>query len=160
MLRPGNAGANNTNDHLELLDAAIDTLPEHYRRGHMIGDTPADVHVPMLVRADSAGRSHGFIRAIVEANADYSIGHQIDGRIRDGLLLVQEDDWRPAANTDGNRRHGAEVHELTSLVEADRMGTGVSDHLSPGTASSRRSTLTVRHQQRVASHRVHHQHPR
>ena len=90
MLRPGNAGANNTNDHLELLDRAIDDLPEHYRR-HMISDTRADVEVPMLVRSDSAGCSHGFIRAIVEANADYSIGHQIDGRIRDDSTSTWRD---------------------------------------------------------------------
>ena len=109
MLRPGNAGANNTNDHLELFDQAIDALPERFRAGHMIGDTRTDVTVPMLVRSDSAGCSHGFIRAIIEANADYSIGHQIDGRIRDGLLLVQEDEWRPALNMDGTRRRGAEV---------------------------------------------------
>ena len=91
MLRPGNAGANNTNDHLELLDRAIDALPERYQRGHMVGDDQADVRVGMLVRADSAGCSHGFIRAINEANADYSIGHQIDGRIRDALLLIPEE---------------------------------------------------------------------
>ena len=124
MLRPGNAGANNTNDHLELLDAAIDALPARYRAGHMIGDTGADVKVPMLVRADSAGCSHGFVRAINEANAEYSIGHPIDGRIRDALLLVQEEHWRPALNTDGTRRHRAEVYELTRLVDVTRWGAG------------------------------------
>ena len=90
----------------------------------MIGDTRADVNVAMLVRSDSAGCSHGFVRAVVEANADYSIGHQIDGRIRDALLLVQEDDWRPALNADGTRRHGAEVRELTRLVDLTGWGHG------------------------------------
>ena len=60
----------------------------------------------------------------MEANAEYSIGHHIDGRIRDALLLVQEDDWRPAANADGTRRHGAEVHELTGLVDLTGWGAG------------------------------------
>jgi hypothetical protein len=117
MLRPGNAGANNTNDHLELLDMAIDALPVKYRTGHMIGDKHNDVVVPMLVRADSAGATHGFVRAILEANADYTIGYQIDGRVRDALLLVQEEDWSPAVETNGAERVGASVTELTSLVD-------------------------------------------
>ena len=86
MLRPGNAGANNTNDHLELFDAAIDALPSRYRAVHMVGDHKSDVAVATLVRADSAGATHGFVRAILEANAEYTIGYAIDGRVRDALL--------------------------------------------------------------------------
>ena len=124
MLRPGNAGANNTNDHVELLDQAIDALPERYRAGHMIGDHAKDVAVPLLVRADSAGASHGFVRAILEANADYSIGYQIDGRVRDALLLVQEEHWKSAIETSGAVRAGAFVTELTDLVDMDGWGSG------------------------------------
>ncbi len=124
MLRPGNAGANNTNDHVELLDQAIDALPVRYRTGHMIGDQADMVEVALLVRADSAGASHGFVRAILEANAEYSIGYQIDGRVRDALLLVQEEDWRPAVETSGARRAGAFVTELTDLVDMDGWGNG------------------------------------
>lgn len=124
MLRPGNAGANNTNDHLELFDQAIDALPVKYRTGHMVGDQRSDVVVPMLVRADSAGATHGFVRAILEANAEYTIGYAIDGRVRDALLLVQEEDWSPAIETDGGVRAGAFVSELTSLVEMAGWGRG------------------------------------
>ena len=67
---PGNAGANNTADHVELFDAAIDGLPVKYRVGHMIGDSREMVQVAMLVRADSAGATYGFARAILEANAE------------------------------------------------------------------------------------------
>ena len=52
----------------------------------MIGDRAADVKVTLLVRADSAGATHGFVRAILEANADYTIGYIIDGRVRDMTL--------------------------------------------------------------------------
>lgn len=116
MLRPGNAGANNTDDHLELLDSAIAALPQRCRAGHGIGDPVEAVVVKLLIRSDSAGASHGFVRAAVEANADYSIGFGVDGRIRDALLLVQEEHWQPAVETDGTRRRGAEVVELTGLV--------------------------------------------
>ena len=43
MLRPGNAGANDTDDHLELLDQAICSLPADYRIGHEEGDDPKEV---------------------------------------------------------------------------------------------------------------------
>ncbi len=43
MLRPGNAGANDQDDHLELLDQAICSLPAEYRVGHEEGDDPKEV---------------------------------------------------------------------------------------------------------------------
>jgi hypothetical protein len=124
MLRPGNAGANNSADHVELLDLAIAALPVRYRQGHMPGDTCDQVEVPLLIRADSAGASHGLVEVILEANADYSIGYAIDGRIRDALLLVQEEDWCPAINTDGTRRRNGFVTELTNLVDMAGWGQG------------------------------------
>ena len=55
-------------------------------------------------------------RAILEANAEYSIGYQIDGRVRDALLLVQEEEWSPAVETNGAVRSGAFVTELTDMA--------------------------------------------
>jgi hypothetical protein len=69
------------------------------------------------VCAESAGATHGFVLVIVEANCDHSIGYPIDGRIRDGLLLVQEEDRCQAIETDGSIRDGAWVVELTDLVD-------------------------------------------
>lgn len=40
---------------------------------------------------------------------------QITGRVRDALLLVDDDAWTPAVDADGNPRPGAEVIELTDL---------------------------------------------
>ena len=117
MLRPGNAGSNDTDHHLELLDQAIAALPTEYQIGHDVGDAPQDVIHPILVRADSAGATHGFVRGLDEANCDFSIGHPIDGRVRDALLLVQEEDWRQATETNGGIRDGAWVAELTGLVD-------------------------------------------
>src|SRR5450759_2247796 len=104
MLRPGNAGSNDTNHHLELLDQALGGLPAEYQAGHDVGDLPHKVIHPILVRADSAGATHGFLRGIDEANCDFSIGYLIGGRVRDALLLVQEEDWQPVIEADGSIR--------------------------------------------------------
>ena len=117
MLRPGNAGANDAEDHLELLDQAIAALPAEYQAGHEPGDDPGAVVHPILVRADSAGATHGFVNGLVEANCEFSIGHRIDKRVREGLLLAQEEDWVPAVEADGRRRDGAWVIELSALVD-------------------------------------------
>ena len=70
--------------------------PRSTRPGHFAGDHPALVVHPILVRADSAGATHGFVDAIVDANCDFSIGFPIDQGVRDALVLVQEEDWIPA----------------------------------------------------------------
>ena len=52
MLRPGNAGSNDADDHLELLDQTIGSLPVEYQVGHQPGDEPGLVRHHILVRAD------------------------------------------------------------------------------------------------------------
>jgi hypothetical protein len=125
ILRPGNAGANNAADHLELLDQALGALPSQYQVGHEPGDVPSSVVHPILVRADSAGATHDFVRGLVEANCDLSIGYAIDGRVRDALMLVQEEDWDRATEPDGTVRQGAWVVELTGLVDLGAWGEGM-----------------------------------
>ena len=117
MLRAGNAAPNDTDDHLELLEAAVCAVPPEYRLGHEEDDDPALVVHPILVRADSAGATHRFVAALAEANFDYSIGFPISGSVRDALLLAQEEDWVRARELDGGIRAGAEVIELSELYE-------------------------------------------
>jgi hypothetical protein len=117
MLRPGNAESNDADHHLELLDRAIDGLPAVYQADHDVGDHTCEVDHPILVRADSAGATHGFVLGSVESNCDYSIGYPIDGRVWDALQLVQEEDRCQAIETDGSIRDGAWVVELTDLVD-------------------------------------------
>jgi len=76
------------------------------------------------VRAESAGPTHEFVLVIVEANCDYSIGYPKDGRIRDALQLVQEEDRCQAIETDGSIRDGAWVVELTDLVDPSAWSEG------------------------------------
>jgi hypothetical protein len=117
MLRPGNAAPGNTDDHLELLEQVVRAVPPEYALGHEEGDDPALVVHPILVRADSAGASHRFVQSLSDANFDYSIGFPISGSVRDTLLLAQEEDWVRATELGGGIRDGAEVIELTEIIE-------------------------------------------
>ena len=122
MLRPGNAGSNDADDHLELLDQAIGALPPEYHLGHEPGDDPGLVRHHILVRADSAGATHGFVSGLTEANIEYSIGHPVDQGVREALLSFQEEDWREAIEADGTVRDGAQVAELTDLIDLSPWG--------------------------------------
>jgi Transposase DDE domain group 1 len=117
MFRPGNAAPGNTDDHLELLEQVVRAVPLEYQLGHEEGDDPALVVHPILVRADSAGASHRFVQSLSDANFDYSIGFPISGSVRDALLLAQEEDWVKATELGGGIRDGAEVIELTEVIE-------------------------------------------
>ena len=105
LLRPGNAGSNNAADHLEVLDRSLAQLPV----------TPAET--PMLVRVDSAGATHAFVEGCRDRGVAFSIGLPVDQRVRDALLLAQEEDWQPAVEADGSARDGAWVSELTDLID-------------------------------------------
>ena len=58
-LRPGNAGSNTAQDHQDLLDEAMAQLPRPTRQ------QDPELGLEVLVRSDSAGASHGFVKAIV-----------------------------------------------------------------------------------------------
>ena len=125
MLRAGNAGSNDAADHVVCLDQAIAALPADYRAGHGDGDDPTEIMHPILARADSAGATHRFVDELVARNLDFSIGYPIDNRVRDALLLAQEEDWSPAINTDHSPRRDAYVVELTNLVDLTTWGDDV-----------------------------------
>jgi len=124
MLRPGNAGANNALDHEVLLERATSQLPPEWRLGHHPGDHAELVVHPILVRSDSAGASHDFVDACAERNIEVSIGMAIDDRVREALLLAQEEDWVQAIEANGQVRDGAWVTELTSLIDLSAWGEG------------------------------------
>lgn len=107
LLRPGNAGSNDAADHLEVLDRALAQLPV----------SPAERE--MLVRADSAAATHSFVDGIRARNLAFSVGLPVDARVRDALLMAQEEDWVPAVDADGRRREGAWVAELSGLVDME-----------------------------------------
>ena len=112
LLRPGRAGSNNAADHLTVLDAALAQLPV----------TPHDHAI--VVRTDTAGATHDFIDGCRQRHVGFFVSLPIDTGVRDALTLVQEEDWEPAIETDGARRDGAWLAELTGLI-AHHWGDGV-----------------------------------
>jgi hypothetical protein len=146
MFRPGNAGANCAADHVVTLAAAIDQLPEEWQAGHLAGDDPALAVHKLLVRTDSAGASHWFAEECRVRNIGFSLGYWIDGRVRGALLLVQEEDWEPAREAGGQIRDGAQVVEITGLVNLDAWPAGTRlivrrEHPHPGAQLSLFDTI-------------------
>jgi Transposase DDE domain group 1 len=112
ILRPGNAGANNADDHLQLFELALEQLPRQALEG------------PILARSDSAGASHALADACRETGVRFSLGYAMDERVRAAILALPERAWRPAINADGQSRAGAWVTELTSHVSLDAWPEG------------------------------------
>jgi hypothetical protein len=124
MLRPGNAGANTAEDHVVVLADALAQLPAAWRAGHEAGDDPNLVEHGVLVRADSAGALHWLAEECVDRNIEFSFGYHIDQRVRDGVCCIDDDAWHPAIDANGEPRDGAQVIELTELVDLDAWPEG------------------------------------
>src|SRR5437879_2680966 len=84
ILRPGNAGANNAEDHLRLLDLALEQLP------------PRALDGEILARSDSAGASHDLADACRETSIRFSFGYPLSEPVRQALLALDESAWEPA----------------------------------------------------------------
>ena len=134
LLRAGNAGSNTAADHITVLDRALDQIPEAHRYGN-----------PILIRSDSAGSSHAFlahIRSLREhgLHTQFSVGVAIGEAVRAAITAAT--DWIPALNGDGSLRDGAELVELTDLVDpvllAGTRRTGSAQARAPDSAGSRR----------------------
>jgi hypothetical protein len=110
IVRAGNAGSNTSADHIAVLDMALANLPDEARPGQVDG--------PRLVaRSDSAGATHGFARACRDRAVGFSVGFPVDQAVRDAIIAVPADSWAPAVEADGEIRDGAEVAEITGLVD-------------------------------------------
>jgi hypothetical protein len=100
ILRPGNAGANTAADHISVLEAAVEQLPEQARGPGL------------LVRADSGGATHAFLDEVVARRFRFSVGFDLTEPVREAILAVPEQAWRPALTQAGEPREGAAVAEL------------------------------------------------
>ncbi|MGE5357384.1 MAG: IS1380 family transposase [Bacteroidales bacterium] len=106
LLRPGNAGANTASDHETVIDLALAQIPARYIES-----------IEMLVRADSAGATHGLVDYCQEANLRFSVGYELTQAVRSAILEIPHDAWVPALDQDGSVRENGEVAEITSSVD-------------------------------------------
>ena len=106
LLRPGNAGSNTADDHKTVIDRALAQIPAEYVEG-----------LEILVRADSAGATHGLLDYCREANMRFSVGYELTEQVRSAILDIPEDAWVPALDQDGSARTNGEVCEITNMVD-------------------------------------------
>ena len=107
ILRPGNAGANTSADHVAVLDLALAQLPEE------------TVGSGLLVRADSGGATHAFLDHVVGRGLRFSVGFDLTEPVREAILGLSEQAWRPALTQKGEQREGTAVAELVLDLEAN-----------------------------------------
>ena len=88
VLRPGNAGANTVVDHLAVLDAAIAQLPVGIAVGHRPGDDPALASRAVMVRADSAGCTHGFVHGARDRNIGFAVVARSSAQIHGAIVAT------------------------------------------------------------------------
>jgi hypothetical protein len=106
ILRPGNAGSNTAEDHQTVLDLALAQIPTE------IADS-----VEILIRADSAGATHGLLDYCHDANLRFSVGYELTEKIRTAILQMPDDAWVPALDQDGSQRENGEIAEITDHVD-------------------------------------------
>jgi hypothetical protein len=106
LLRPGNAGSNTADDHKTVIDLALGQIPAQYIET-----------LEILVRADSAGATHGLIDYCQEGNMRFSVGYELTEPVRAAILQIPDDDWVPALDQDGSERTNGEVAEITDRLD-------------------------------------------
>jgi Transposase DDE domain group 1 len=106
MLRPGNAGSNTADDHVAVLDRALEQIPAEHIES-----------LEILVRADSAGATHGLVDYCRDGNMRFSVGYELTEPVRAAILQVPADAWVTALDQDGSERKNGEVCELTDMVD-------------------------------------------
>jgi hypothetical protein len=128
----------------EAARLAIAQLPPHLRR-------------KVLVRADSGGGTHEFLRRLTgrSRRLHYSVGMTITEAMQDAIGMVPADAWTPAYDGDGKVRKGAWVADITGLLDLDGWPAGMrvivrKERPHPGAAAA------VHRHRRAPVHRLRH----
>jgi hypothetical protein len=106
VLRPGNAGANTAEDHKQVLDLALEQIPQQHIE-----------QIEILVRADRAGATHELADYCREGRMRFSLGYDLTETVRAAILEIPEDAWVPALDQDGSERDNGEVAEITDRLD-------------------------------------------
>ena len=110
LLRPGNAGSNTAADHITVTDLALAQIPEADRYGQQI-----------LIRADGAGATKEwlvYLRGLRAQGLDieFSDGFTMTKQVQNAIDALPTTAWSPAIEADGSPRDGAEIAEVTGLL--------------------------------------------
>ena len=108
MLRPGNAPPHSAADQITVLEQALEQIPR---------DVVADLDTEIVLRTDSAGSALALCQAARDAKIAYLVGFDLTKQVRRAILSLPEHAWSPALRQDGRERDGAQVAEITELLE-------------------------------------------
>ena len=106
LLRPGNAGANTAADHVAVLDLALAQIPAEHIES-----------IEILVRADTAGATHGLTGYCRDADMRFSVGYELTEPVCAAILEIPEHAWVAALEQDGSERTNGQVAEITDSIE-------------------------------------------
>ena len=108
LLRPGNAGSNTAADHVMVIDRALAQIPaEHVE------------NIEILIRADTAGATHGTADHCQRCNLRFSFGYELTEAVRAAILRTPEDTWIPRwIRTDQNGRTDRSSSSPTASISA------------------------------------------
>ncbi len=106
LLRPGNAGSNTAADHVTVIDQSLAQIPEEQLET-----------IEILVRADSAGATHGTADHCQRCNLRFSFGYELTETVRTAILETPDGAWIPALDQDDTERRNGQIVEITDRVE-------------------------------------------
>jgi hypothetical protein len=92
LLRPGNAGANDAEDHLAVLDEAIAQLTEQIAAGHRDDSLPEEVRRQIVVRTDSAGATYDFVWGCFDRNVGFSVTARTTAQVQAAISYLAADE--------------------------------------------------------------------
>ncbi len=133
ILREGKAGSNTASDHIAVLDLALEQLDREALEGDI------------LLRADGAGPTHELTVYCREARMRFSVGFDLDERVREAILAMPQSAWIKAIRADGSERRDSEVCEITDQVDLSAWPEG-------SRLFARRTKLKEGEQQSFADH--------
>ena len=73
----------------------------------------------VLVRIDGTGGTKKTLQELVKRRVSYSVGFTLPANTPELFALIPKHVWEPAYNSDGEVREGADVAELTGLLDLD-----------------------------------------
>jgi hypothetical protein len=89
-----------------VLDRALEQIPAEQVQS-----------MEILVRADSAGATHGLVDYCRDARMRFSVGYELTEQVRQAILKVPENTWLTALDQDGSERKNGQVTEITTMID-------------------------------------------
>jgi hypothetical protein len=113
LLRPGNAGSNTAADHVTVIDRSLAQIPDAQLES-----------LEILIRADSAGATHGTADHCQRCDLRFSFGYELTEQVRAAILDMPDDAWIPALDQDGSERKNGQIVEITDRIELSSWPAG------------------------------------